>query len=382
MDAGILSLRGFLYQIKVFILSVINNVSLCDITYEGRDDVECSNNENKLFYHTIESSTKPILIQVKNGTINKGVVIKIVLNWLKNGLMDNAVYSLVYSHSYEFDLKENIVDYIIKKLKEENKADRTLRKNSIYRSVYLNYLEGEKLNEEKLKKDLEIIVESFLENKKLLTEKDVEEEIYKRYFEIYCTDIKSDVAKERRISGLIEKIQCELFSSIERGRNYKIRQSDFIKIHNNIVSQIQDDFYQPDWLSFKKKTVTKEQEESIFKENEREVKQLSQIGMNEEEILNYIGYELFYRDIKEVYDSFGDNQMNMIENTAYDIYNDEKASFRGDVSGLFNKVVKSNSYLSYKNVKLDRFSNKGCYIHLTSDKANDEFKITWVDVNE
>lgn len=92
MNAGILSLRGFLYQIKVFILNVIKNVSLCDITYEGRDDVECSNNENKLFYHTIESSTKPILIQVKNGTINKGVVIKVVLNWLQNGLMDNAVY--------------------------------------------------------------------------------------------------------------------------------------------------------------------------------------------------------------------------------------------------------------------------------------------------
>lgn len=132
MNAGILSLRGFLYQIKVFILSVIKNVSLCDITYEGRDDVECSNNENKLFYHTIESSTKPILIQVKNGTINKGVVIKVVLNWLQNGLMDNAVYSLIYSHYYEFDQEENIVDYIIKKLKKENKADKMLRKNSIY----------------------------------------------------------------------------------------------------------------------------------------------------------------------------------------------------------------------------------------------------------
>lgn len=383
MDAGISSLRGFLYQIKVFILNVINNVSVCDVIYEGMDDVECSNDKNKLFYHNIESLTKPILIQVKNGSINKSVIAKVVLNWLKNGLLDNAVYSLIHSQAYEFESKDSIVKDIINKLKKANEGENASRIDSTYRRVYLNYLETDgNLNEEKLKNDLVVIVQSFLENKKLLSETDVEKTIVESYSTIYCKDINSNEAKERRVVELIEKIQSELFANIKTGNNYKITQADFIKIHNNIVGQIQDNLYQPDWLSFRKKATTQETIDEIFKANEREVKQLSLIGMSQMEILNYLGYEIFYRDIREVYDSFGDNQMDMIESTAYDVYYDAKSSFKGEPSELFNKVVKSDSYISYKNVKLDRFSNKGCYVHLTSDKSNDEFKITWVEDDE
>ncbi len=383
MDAGISSLRGFLYQIKVFILNVINNVSVCDVTYEGMDDIECSNDKDKLFYHNIESLTKPTLIQVKNGNINKSVIAKVVLNWLKNGLLDNAVYSLFHSNAYEFESKDNIVNDIINKLKKANKGEDAPRIDSTYRAVYLKYIEPDgNFNEEKLKNDLGVIVQSFLENKKLLSETDVERAIIEDYSTTYCKDINSDEAKERRVIKLIDKIQAELFAKVKTGKNYKITQADFIKIHNNIVGQIQDNLYQPDWLSFKKKTTTQEKIDEIFKANEREVKQLSLLGMSQLEILNYLGYEIFYRDIREVYDSFGDNQMDMIESTAYDVYNDAKSSFNGEPSELFNKVVKSDSYISYKNVKLDRFSNKGCYVHLTSDKSNDEFKITWVEDNE
>ena len=383
MDAGISSLRGFLYQIKVFILNVINNVSVCDVTYEGMDDIECSNDKDKLFYHNIESLTKPILIQVKNGNINKSVIAKVVLNWLKNGLIDNAVYALFYSHSYEFESKDIMVDDIIKKLKKANEKEEKPRADSTYRTVYLKYIESDgNLNEKKLKNDLGVIVQSFLENKKLLSETDVEKAIVGSYSTIYCKDINSNEAKERRVVKLIEMIQAELFANVKNGKNYKITQADFIKIHNNIVGQIQDNLYQPDWLSFRKKTTTQEIIDGIFKANEREVKQLSLIGMSQLEILNYLSYEIFYRDIREVYDSFGDNQMDMIESIAYDVYNDAKSSFNGEPSELFNKVVKSESYISYKNVKLDRFSNKGCYVHLTSDKSSDDFKITWVDDNE
>lgn len=66
-NPGITSLGGFLYQLKAFVYNVFKNINICDIVYEGIDDVECKSDEERLFLHIIPNFGCTTAIQVKEG---------------------------------------------------------------------------------------------------------------------------------------------------------------------------------------------------------------------------------------------------------------------------------------------------------------------------
>lgn len=141
-----------------------------------------------------------------------------------------------------------------------------------------------------------------------------------------------------------------------------------------------DNEYRPNFEIFRKKSLTEETINSIFDSNKREVSQLYEIGLLKNEILDYLRYELFYRDIREVYIERKRDDIEYIETEAYDIFRHHEKLEPDNRYKLFYEVV--DIKLNHSDIALDRFSSKGCYIHLSSDEAPKTKQISWSKIDE
>ncbi len=379
-NPGIQSLGGFLYQLKVFVYSVFNNINTCEIVYEGIDDVECKTDEEKLFMHVIPDYANRKAIQVKNGIITKELISKVIFSWLKLGKFNQISYILMYSNTYDFETKSEIVDYTVDSLVKFNLSKKKKRSDCLYSIISKQYKEHNgSLNLGKLRADIEPIVDSLLENKQQFTGAEIDKIIFEIYSKIYCKDLSAQIAKEKRLELLLHKIYRKLCDAVGEGQSYSLQYSEFIRMNNEVVAQVKDEFYQPDWTVFKKRNSTQEQIQRIFSANPREVRELSSIGLHTPDILKYLMCEIFYKDIRDVYIVTRQAQIDGLEDTAHEIFCDQKSNFPGDRMGLFKSVVLSDNYLRYNDISLNKFSHEGCYVYLSGDSANDEVRISWSD---
>ena len=372
---GINSLRGFLYQLKVFTYSVIVNIRDHTVVFEGHDDIECVKDDDKLFAHSIKSYNQINLIQVKNGELDDSVIIKVVMNWLNQGNLQNPKYTLIHSQDYSFLSKKEISEKIIKLLVSKNKSPKKLRSDSLLRIIYEKYLTEGVFDEEKCKNDLDPILDSLIDNHRLITVDEIEKKDYEYYVENFCDDVTCDIAKEKRLAILLSMLNQRVLDSVDRGESCKIEFKDFLSLHTSAARQVNDNEYRPNFEIFRKKSLTEETINSIFDSNKREVSQLSGIGLFKNEILDYLRYELFYRDIREVYFERKRDDIEYIETEAYDIFRHHEKLEPDNRYKLFYEVV--DIKLNHSDIALDRFSSKGCYIHLSSDEAPKTKQISW-----
>lgn len=377
---GINSLRGFLYQLKVFTYSVIVNIRDHTVVFEGRDDIECVKDDDKLFGHSIKSYDQINLIQVKNGELDDSVIMKIVLNWLNQGNLQNPKYILIHSKDYCFLSKKEISEKIIKTLVNKNKSSKKLRSDNLLRIIYEKYLTNGVFDEEKCKSDLNPILDSLIDNHQLITDEEIEKMDYEYYEENYCSDVTCNIAKEKRLAILLSMLNQRVWDSVGMGESCKIEFKDFLSLHTSAARQVNDNEYRPNFEIFRKKSLTEETINSIFDSNKREVSQLYEIGLLKNEILDYLRYELFYRDIREVYIERKRDDIEYIETEAYDIFRHHEKLEPDNRYKLFYEVV--DIKLNHSDIALDRFSSKGCYIHLSSDEAPKTKQISWSKIDE
>ncbi|MDE6758000.1 MAG: hypothetical protein K2J89_01820 [Clostridia bacterium] len=377
---GIDSLKGFLYQLKVFTYSVIVNIREHTVVFEGRDDIECVKDEDKLFSHSIQSYNQINLIQVKNGELDDSVIMKVVLNWLDQDNIQNPKYTLIHSQNYSFLSKKEMSEKIVKTLVSKNNSSRKLRSDSLLRKIYDKYLINNVFDEDKFKSDLDPILDSLIDNHQLITNNEIEKKDYEYYIDNFCSDVTCNIAKEKRLAILLSMLNQRVWDFVERGESCKIEFKDFLSLHNSAARQVNDNEYQPNFEIFRKKSLTEETIKNIFDFNKREVSQLYGIGLLKNDILDYLRYELFYRDIREVYFERKRDDIEYIETEAYDIFRDHEKLESDNRYKLFYEVV--DIKLNHKDIILDRFSSKGCYIHLSSDEAPKDKQISWSKSDE
>lgn len=78
-ESGITSQYGFLFQRKVFVLYVLENMNVKQrFCFEGKDDVEIAADEKIYELDSSESNC----VQVKSGQVDQSCFSKVVGNWL------------------------------------------------------------------------------------------------------------------------------------------------------------------------------------------------------------------------------------------------------------------------------------------------------------
>lgn len=167
-EGGIISQYGFLFQRKVFVLYVLENMNVKQrFCFEGKDDVEITADEK---IYELDSSASNC-VQVKSGVVDQNCFSKVIGNWL---LIDNVkpeLYTLFVANELKIDLSvENVINEIVSFV-EKGKSK---KKTSIARKVYEQYKDDfDNCDAQKLKDDIKNIIDKLKIDKCSIDELDL-----------------------------------------------------------------------------------------------------------------------------------------------------------------------------------------------------------------
>lgn len=374
-ESGITSQYGFLFQRKVFVLYVLENMNVKQrFSFEGKDDVEISEDEKIYELDSSESNC----VQVKSGKVDKNCFSKVIGNWLLLDCVKSQKYTLFVENELEIDMS---MDSIICEMLSFVEKGKSKKKTSIANKIYEQYKDDVNDNESnKLKDDIRNIVNKITIDKCSMDELDLRLETV--FFEKYCTDIlEYDIAKKKRLEKFIQDINKQIDESIKRKKTYSLVFAELIKLIVTVSEEISDKSYTVDVKLLK--PVFAEKAKMIVNERKRrEVNQLFLVNSKEEFVLRGIVNEIFYKDFREVFAEQKSLDISNLEEFArenYDIAKDElgvectpkKLYDRTTVTPIDSDILPKGSM--YRN---------GCYIYLTSDEIDEDLQIGWGEESE
>lgn len=215
-ESGITSQYGFLFQRKVFVLYVLENMNVKQrFCFEGKDDVEIAADEKIYELDSSESNC----VQVKSGQVNQSCFSKVVGNWLLLDSVKPERYTLFIENELKFDLSlENVINEMLVFV-EKGKSK---KKTSIAYKVYEQYKDDlENDDAQKLKDDIKNIIDKIKIDKCSIDELDLRLETI--FFEKYCTDIvEYNIAKRKRLEKFIQDINKQIDESIKQKKAYSL----------------------------------------------------------------------------------------------------------------------------------------------------------------
>lgn len=374
-ESGITSQYGFLFQRKVFVLYVLENMNVKQrFSFEGKDDVEISEDEKIYELDSSESNC----VQVKSGKVDKNCFSKVIGNWLLLDCVKSQKYTLFVENELEIDMS---MDSIICEMLSFVEKGKSKKKTSIANKIYEQYKDDVNDNESnKLKDDIRNIVNRITIDKCSMDELDLRLETV--FFEKYCTDIlEYDIAKKKRLEKFMQDINKQIDESIKRKKTYSLVFAELIKLIVTVSEEISDKSYTVDVKLLK--PVFAEKAKMIVNERKRrEVNQLFLVNSKEEFVLRGIVNEIFYKDFREVFAEQKSLDISNLEEFArenYDIAKDElgvectpkKLYDRTTVTPIDSDILPKGSM--YRN---------GCYIYLTSDEIDEDLQIGWGEESE
>ena len=374
-ESGITSQYGFLFQRKVFVLYVLENMNVKQrFSFEGKDDVEISEDEKIYELDSSESNC----VQVKSGKVDKNCFSKVIGNWLLLDCVKSQKYTLFVENELEIDMSMDSIICEMLSFVEKGKSE---KKTSIANKIYEQYKDDVNDNESnKLKDDIRNIVNRITIDKCSMDELDLRLETV--FFEKYCTDIlEYDIAKKKRLEKFMQDINKQIDESIKRKKTYSLVFAELIKLIVTVSEEISDKSYTVDVKLLK--PVFAEKAKMIVNERKRrEVNQLFLVNSKEEFVLRGIVNEIFYKDFREVFAEQKSLDISNLEEFArenYDIAKDElgvectpkKLYDRTTVTPIDSDILPKGSM--YRN---------GCYIYLTSDEIDEDLQIGWGEESE
>ncbi len=376
-SAGIFSLAGFIYQIKVFIYYLAELEEGYSIGYETYDDVALQKTdttiekqESKLqtYNGIINTNSGITAMQVKHKNLTVEDYEKILFNWiiLRNDHSDLQKYILIVDKAY-------------------NNQDLTFSEN--FKSLFNKISSSQKSNQALITKVKNIINGNYSVFEKILNEikakyifkeyENIDKEISEQYKNIFNKGGVENSTYNLRIKELIEKIQSEILDSIVNLNSYKCDYSIFRHMVENINLSIRDDRYLPSFSDFKKQSKLDLKQLGIL--NSRQYIQLSKCNLPNEIIKEHLIFEEYYNSYKlRNLENLNVGEINDIEETAHynfamtkiDLINNSKDTPSNRLHGTLNK---ENSYTPNEQIKF------GTAIHLTKADTEKTLLISWED---
>ena len=370
-NGGIYSLAGFAYQIKVFVLNVLELKNGYTLEYETIDDVALKMAADKLDEHeddlcSIFTATSRRAIQVKKTQVTNSIAKKVVKNWIladKNNA-DIEQFVLVTDREVDMDVFVDLdVDEIFK---EVNAA--TGNKSIDAKVKKIGYTETE------LKQKVRDIVSM----SSIQKYENIDTEIENKFNDFFIRYGVSEATYYIRIKEFLQQITVEILDTVGNGQPYILTYESMSKIKNRIVTNYTDEKWEPSFSQFRRLKKVNLEDLAVIKS--REYRQLKTCeSLKEEDIYRHLQWGEYYVNSKRGYYERGMAFfVEDIENTAYDNFCDAKMELRNRVEDTpDNRLIETKSKSNSKAV--DEQIRYGVCINLTSEDTDESIQISWKD---
>lgn len=369
-NGGIYSLAGFAYQIKVFVLNVLELKNGYTLEYETIDDVALKMAADKLDEHeddlcSIFTATSRRAIQVKKTQVTNSIAKKVVKNWIladKNNA-DIEQFVLVTDREVDMDVFVDLdVDEIFK---EVNAA--TGNKSIDAKVKKIGYSETE------LKQKVRDIVSM----SSIQKYENIDEEIENKFNDFFIRYGVSEATYYIRIKEFLQQITVEILDAVGNGQPYLLTYESMSKIKNRIVTNYTDEKWEPSFSQFRRLKKVNLEDLAVIKS--REYRQLKTCeSLKEEDIYRHLQWGEYYVNSKRGYYERGMAFLvEDIENTAYDNFCDAKMELRNRAEDTpDNRLIETKSKSNSKAV--DEQIRYGVCINLTSEDTDESIQISVV----
>lgn len=374
-NSGITSQYGYLFQRKVFVLYVLENMNAKQrFCFEGKDDVEITLDE-KIYEIDATSSN---CVQVKSGVVDKACFNKVIGNWLLLDSIERDSYTLYIENELGFDWS---IEDILKEIIAFVDKGKSKKKTAIARKVYEQYKNDIKNNNfQKLKNDVNAILEKTKLDKCSFDALDSRLESI--FFTNHCQDIvEYELAKKKRLEKFIDYVNRQIDDSIKEKRTYSLIFPELMRLITSVCDEISDHSYKVDVTLLKPAFLDKARK-IVEERKDREVRQLFLVNPKDAFVVNGIVNELFYKDFREVFAEKRNIDISNLEAFARENY--DNASYETDENAapkdLYDKTL--SKALDSEILPKGPMYKNGCYIYLTGDEIDEEKQITWGEESE
>lgn len=371
--SGINSLRGFAFQIKVFVLYMLELKDGMRLEFETIEDVNLKrikadnideNSEN--FRSNLINAETNQAIQVKRTTITKDVAMKILLNWilLESSSRNVSKYILLTDSAYNntdiiFDC--NLEELFQKTIKSSQKGNATITKvKSLYKDAF---------------KDFENVVNKIKEKYEYLSLEDINRNIDDKCA-LHFRKVANDVVYSQRLKELLQHITVEIMDAVNQRKPFTIEYCGFVRLLEDISTRLTECFTAPNYADFKKINQVDLSNSEISKL--REYRQLVACNLPDNLLKQHLTYKGYYENTRYRYmETNKQSRIEEIEETTFE--NFENVVFRLQRNGAdlpFNRLDETkkmtNSHAANEQIRY------GCGIYLTKDGIVDR-QISWED---
>ena len=370
-NGGIYSLAGFAYQIKVFVLNVLELKNGYTLEYETIDDVALKMAADKLDEHeddlcSIFTATSRRAIQVKKTQVTNSITKKVVKNWILADKNNAGIEQFVLVTDREVDM-DVFVDLDVDEIfKEVNAA--TGNKSIDAKVKKIGYTETE------LKQKVRDIVSM----SSIQKYENIDTEIENKFNDFFIRYGVSEATYYIRIKEFLQQITVEILDAVGNGQPYLLTYESMSKIKNRIVTNYTDEKWEPSFSQFRRLKKVNLEDLAVIKS--REYRQLKTCeSLKEEDIYRHLQWGEYYVNSKRGYYERGMAFLvEDIENTAYDNFCDAKMELRNRVEDTpDNRLIETKSKSNSKAV--DEQIRYGVCINLTSEDTDESIQISWKD---
>ena len=373
-SAGLNSLSGFSFQIKVFILMMTQLKEGQRVEFETLDDVVVKNlsQNEKIDDSCIKTCTgndgKIVAFQVKQTRVTDSVARKILHNWLIALNINRSIdrFELILDGGYSCTSKvfSNTAEEEFRKIRESNSDGNALITR--VKNIYYDRLEN-------FTKDFNYICSHIsIENVKDINGL-IAEKLCVPFHSAMTDSVKPHFGL--RIWEFCNRVCCRIIESAEKRIPFVCEYGEYLQLCEEICKDISEEEYRPDYDSFKQVWVSDRIEEEV--KESREYRQLSYCKIGHSRLVEHLRWELYYKNIRQQYLTDAKKErIKKTEDIAYRNYEDVLIGLQVDNQDnppkrLLKTKEKPISTLT------DEYSRWGAYIFLTRDDA--EQQISWKD---
>lgn len=370
-NGGIYSLAGFAYQMKVFILQILQLQRGNVLEYETIDDVALKMTADNIDKHedqlcSVLTTTSRKAIQVKRTNVTNSVAKKVLKNWILADKSNNDIeqFVLVTDRDISTDIFDNLdADAIY------TEVISTKSKKSIDAKVKLiGYSE----------ENLKLKIQDIISKANIQKYVDIDTEIIEGFDDFFIRSAVTDATYILRIKQLIQQITVQILDAVSKGGSYELTYEKMCYMKNCIISEITDDKWEPKFSEFRKLKKVNLNDLAVIKT--REYAQLKECtSLTSADISRHLQYGEYYENSKRSYYEIGmDDIVDDLEYTAYGYFCDAKMELRNRLEDtpdnrLIETKLRSNSRA------VDEQIRYGVCINLTSEDTDDSIQISWKD---
>lgn len=372
-NSGIISQYGFEYQKLAFVFYAIQMNNSDSIIYEGQDDVEIEEEKN-----LANLQTGHILCQVKSGTITSNIYEKIVLNWLLK--MEQAEQFICVAEN-PFSLPtDSFVEEFSKKILNSNK-----RQPALISKVKAKYSNQKNVD------DLKADIKKILEKTEIIC-KSIDtllEDSIKKFAELYCAGIDSEVIHRERYLKLCDSIHKKITQAILKKERYILPYRMLFPEISATCEAINASKYDISFTEFKRRS--KSTMEKVLNSQSDAVKQLRLVFQQDDgAIIEGLTEQMFYADLRRHFVGINkQNEIDDLEHLAKFNYDETLRDFAGygearTPYSTYKRTVEKKLAAPLPSEDSPNFTyyKYGCYIYLTDTDIEEELKIKWGDIEE